>query len=140
MINAAQSTLFITSFVAYDVSGIVKALNAADARGVLITMLLESSQDQGGSINMDVIAMMKALVPSGSTLCLARRRATRSPMGGCMPKSRWPTDTVFYHQCQCERALPWSGTWRLAYSCPEAIPRMLDDHLRAVATKVVSPV
>jgi phosphatidylserine/phosphatidylglycerophosphate/cardiolipin synthase-like enzyme len=63
VINAASSTLFITSFVAYDVSSIVRALNAAQDRGVGVAMLLESSQDHGGSINIDVIGKMRALVP-----------------------------------------------------------------------------
>ena len=47
VINSAEQSLFITSFVAYDVSTIVKALNVAAERGVTITMLLESSQDHG---------------------------------------------------------------------------------------------
>jgi cardiolipin synthase A/B len=64
VINAAKVTLFITSFVAYDVSSIVKALNEASNRGVLISILLESSQDHGGSIIFDAIGKMKALVPS----------------------------------------------------------------------------
>src|SRR5690606_8167910 len=64
VINAADQTLFITSFVAYDVSTIVKALNAASDRGVAISMLLELSQDHGGSISFDAIGKMKALVPS----------------------------------------------------------------------------
>lgn len=64
VINAANSTLFITSFVAYDVTSIVKALNAANDRGVLVSMLLESSQDHGGSINIDVIGKMRTSVPS----------------------------------------------------------------------------
>lgn len=64
VINAAKSTLFITSFVAYDVSGIVKALKEACDRGVHVSMLLESSQDHGGSITIDVIGKMKALVPT----------------------------------------------------------------------------
>jgi cardiolipin synthase A/B len=63
VINSAEQSLFITSFVAYDMSTIVKALNAANARGVSITMLLESSQDHGGSINIDVIGKMRGLVP-----------------------------------------------------------------------------
>lgn len=63
VINSAEQSLFITSFVAYDVSTIVKALNAANDRGVSITMLLESSQDHGGSINIDVIGKMRGLVP-----------------------------------------------------------------------------
>lgn len=64
VINAAQTTLFISSFVAYDVSSIVKALNEAGARGVLISMLLELSQEHGGSISFDAIGKMKLLVPS----------------------------------------------------------------------------
>lgn len=64
VINAAKSTLFITSFVAYDVSGIVKALNEACHRGVQVSMLLESSLDHGGSITIDAIGKMKMLVPS----------------------------------------------------------------------------
>lgn len=64
VINAAKTSLFITSFVAYDVSSIVKALNEASAKGVLISMLLELSQEYGGSIGFDAIGKMKLLVPS----------------------------------------------------------------------------
>jgi len=64
VINAAEQTLFITSFVAYDVSTIVKALNAANKRGVVISMLLELSQDHGGSITFDAIGKMRSLVPA----------------------------------------------------------------------------
>lgn len=64
VINSAEQSLFITSFVAYDVSTIVKALNAANDRGVTISMLLELSQDHGGSITFDTISNMKLLVPS----------------------------------------------------------------------------
>jgi phosphatidylserine/phosphatidylglycerophosphate/cardiolipin synthase-like enzyme len=63
VINAAEHTLFMTSFVAYDVSTIVKALNAATERGVVISMLLELSQDHGGSISFDAIGKMRTLVP-----------------------------------------------------------------------------
>lgn len=63
VINAAKASLFVTSFVAYDVSNIVMALNAAIKRGVSICMLLESSQNHGGSIDIDVIRKMRALVP-----------------------------------------------------------------------------
>lgn len=64
VINAAEQTVFITSFVAYGVSTIVKALNAANDRGVAISMLLELSQDHGGSITFDAIGKMRALVPA----------------------------------------------------------------------------
>ena len=64
VINAAERTLLITSFVAHGVSTIVKALNAAAARGVTISMLLELSQDHGGSISFDAIGKMSVLVPT----------------------------------------------------------------------------
>lgn len=63
VINSAKETLFITSFVAYDVSSIVKALNTAFSRGVAVSMLLESSLGHGGSININVIGKMRSLVP-----------------------------------------------------------------------------
>jgi phosphatidylserine/phosphatidylglycerophosphate/cardiolipin synthase-like enzyme len=64
VISAAERTLFITSFVAYDVSMIVKALNAANERGVMISILLELSQDKGGSLTFDTIEKMRIQVPS----------------------------------------------------------------------------
>lgn len=64
VINSAEQSLFITSFVAYDVTTIVKALNAASDRGVVIKMLLELSQDYGGSITFDAIGKMSELVPN----------------------------------------------------------------------------
>ena len=63
VIGSARSTLFVTSFVAYDVSNIVAALNEASGRGVSISMLLESSREQGGSVTLDVIGKMRELVP-----------------------------------------------------------------------------
>jgi phosphatidylserine/phosphatidylglycerophosphate/cardiolipin synthase-like enzyme len=64
VIASARSTLFITSFVAYDISSIVAAFNAASGRGVSISMLLESSHEHGGSIGLDVIGKMRNLVPA----------------------------------------------------------------------------
>lgn len=66
VINAAQTSLFVTSFVAYDISSIVNALNEASNRGVSISMLLELSQDHGGSITFDALGKMKTLVPGAS--------------------------------------------------------------------------
>ena len=66
VINAAREHLFITSFVAYDITSIVKAMNEASDRGVAITMLLESASKEGGNISFDVIGKMKSLIPSAS--------------------------------------------------------------------------
>jgi len=63
VINAAKKELFITSFVTYDVANILTSLNKACNRGVVVSILLELSQDQGGSVSIDGIGRMKALVP-----------------------------------------------------------------------------
>jgi phosphatidylserine/phosphatidylglycerophosphate/cardiolipin synthase-like enzyme len=63
VINQAKSELFITSFVAYKVDSIIQALNSACGRGVQLCLLLESSVDDGGSIEIDVISKMKKMIP-----------------------------------------------------------------------------
>ena len=141
VINAAKSTLFITSFVAYDVSGIVKALNEACDRGVHVSMLLESSQDHGGSITIDVIGKMKALVPAARLYAWRDKvepfsdgrvhaKVAVADAGMCFITSA--NLTGFAMEKNMEAGVLISGG---------RIPRLLDDHLRSlVDTKVVSPV
>lgn len=66
VIGSAKHTLFIVSFVAYNASNVVKALNDASMRGVKISMLLESSKEHGGSLSFDAVGNMRALVPSAT--------------------------------------------------------------------------
>jgi cardiolipin synthase len=73
VIESAKKSLFITSFVAYDVSSIINALNAATARGVVVSMLLESSHDHGGSVSIDVIGKMRQLVPDAMLYAWVRK-------------------------------------------------------------------
>lgn len=64
VINQAKSDLIVTSFVAYKVESIIEALNNASKRSVKLILLLESSIEDGGSIEIDVIVKMKNAVPS----------------------------------------------------------------------------
>ena len=64
VIDAAESRLFITSFVAYDIASIMKALERAIERGVQVSMLLEASESHGGGVSIDAIAKMKAALPA----------------------------------------------------------------------------
>lgn len=66
LIHRAQTDLFLVSFVAYDVSSVVDALNAAAARGIDIRILLETSTSHGGSLSVDPIATMRRYVPSAT--------------------------------------------------------------------------
>ena len=64
VIDAAESRLFITSFVVYDIASIMKALKRAIERGAQVSMLLEASESRGGGVSIDAIAKMKAALPT----------------------------------------------------------------------------
>jgi cardiolipin synthase len=66
IIHHAQSDIFLVSFVAYDVSSVVDALNTAAARGIEVSVLLETSTSHGGSLSIDPIAIMRRCVPSAA--------------------------------------------------------------------------
>lgn len=141
VINAAEHTLVITSFVAYDVSTIVKALNAATERGVVLSMLLELSQDHGGSISFDALGNMGVLVPA-ARLYAWREKAEPFFDGRVHAKVAVADGRICFitsanltgHAMEknMEAGVLVSGG---------RIPRLLEDHLRAlIETKVVSPI
>ncbi|MFG0872304.1 DISARM system phospholipase D-like protein DrmC [Aeromonas media] len=141
VINAAERTLLITSFVAYDVSAIVKALNAANERGVVISMLLELSQDQGGSITFDAIAKMKALVPSAR---LYAWHDKADPFyGGSVHAKVAVADgrTCFITSANLTGHAMERNMEAGVLISGGHIPKQLHDHLRSlVDTKLVTPV
>lgn len=135
-----ERSLFITSFVAYDVSTIVKALNAANDRGVAISMLLELSQDHGGSITFDAIGKMRTLVPAAN-LYAWRDKADPFSDGRVHAKVAVADARMCFitsanltgHAMEknMEAGVLVSGG---------TIPKLLEDHLRSLTeTKVVSP-
>ncbi len=75
LIDHAKSDLFLVSFVAYDVSSVVDALNAAAGRGIKIQILLETSSNHGGSLSVDPIATMRTCVPSAELYAWTDRPA-----------------------------------------------------------------
>lgn len=139
VINVANSALFITSFVAYDVSSIVKALNAACERGVVISMLLESSQDHGGSINIDVIGKMRTLVPSAQ-LYAWRDKADAFSDGRVHAKVAVADgSTCFITSANLTRYAMDKNMEAGVLISGGRIPKLLDKHLRSlVDMKIVS--
>lgn len=63
VIDAAQHRLFITSYVAYDIESIARALKSAAERGVKIEFLMELSSAQGGKVSVDPIGNLRKIVP-----------------------------------------------------------------------------
>lgn len=139
VINAAEQTLFITSFVAYDVSTIVKALNAANDRGVVISMLLELSKGEGGNVKFDALGKMKTLVPAARLYAWREKDGEFS--GGSVHAKVAVADanicfitsanlTGFAMEKNMEAGVLIKGG---------PIPRMLAEHLRLLAeTEIIS--
>ena len=141
VINAAEQTLFITSFVAYDVSTIVKALNAANDRGVVISMLLELSQDHGGSISFDAIGKMSTLV-SAARLYSWRDKAAPFSDGRVHAKVAVADGKMcFITSANLTGHAMEQNMEAGVLLTGGQIPKLLLDHLQAlVDTKTVSPV
>lgn len=141
VIGAARQTLFITSFVAYDVSTIAKALNHVSERGVSISMLLESSQHHGGSISFDVIGKMRTLVPTAK-LYAWRERAAPFADGRVHAKVAVADgDVCFITSANLTGHAMEQNMEAGVLLAGGQIPKLLHDHLQAlVDTKTVSPV
>ena len=139
VINAASSELFVTSFVAYDVSSIVKAMNTACARGVVVSMLLESSQGHGGSINIDVIGKMRDLVPTAH-LYAWRDKDNEFSDGRVHAKVAVADgDTCFITSANLTGYAMERNMEAGVLITGGQIPRMLNDHLHSlVETRVIS--
>lgn len=63
VINSSKASLFIVSFVAYEVGSVTKALNDAIDRGVNVSILMEPAEVHGGHAKDDCFASMKYAVP-----------------------------------------------------------------------------
>lgn len=141
VIDAAKQTLFVTSFVVYDVSTIVKALNNASTRGVSISMLLESSQDHGGSISFDVIGKVLGLVPSAK-LYAWRGRVAPFVDGRVHAKVAVADGNVcFITSANLTGHAMEQNMEAGVLITGGQIPKLLQEHLQAlIDTKTVSPV
>jgi cardiolipin synthase A/B len=64
LIKGAKREIFIVSYVAHKYPSIVKALNEACQNGVIVKFLLEASLADGGSLDVDPVATMRAAVKS----------------------------------------------------------------------------
>lgn len=141
VINAAEQTLFITSFVAYDVSTIVKALNAANDRGVVISMLLELSQDHGGSITFDAIGNMRTLVPAARLYAWSDKADTFSDGRVHAKVAVADGRTCFITSANLTGHAMEKNMEAGVLISGGHISALLDRHLRSlVSTKVVCPV
>ncbi len=63
LIDEARDRLFLVSFVAYHVTGVIDALQRAIDRSVRVQVLLEQSIRHGGNVTVDSLAMLRRNLP-----------------------------------------------------------------------------
>jgi phosphatidylserine/phosphatidylglycerophosphate/cardiolipin synthase-like enzyme len=141
VINSARQSIFITSFVAYEVPIIVEALNATSDRGVCISILLELSRAHGGSVKFDVISKMRSQVPAAKLY--AWRDKADFFSGGCVHAKVAVADgkTCFITSANLTGHAMEKNIEAGILITGGYIPRLLDEHLISlVDTKLISPV
>ena len=68
VIDSALKKLFVVSYVFYNAQATIDAINRSIDRGVSVKILLESSEEQGGTLDMDGLNSMQSKVPGASLL------------------------------------------------------------------------
>ena len=63
VIDGAKRRLFLVSYVAYRIDGVLEALEKAVKRGVKVEVLMESTNEYGGRISMDSIELFRKTLP-----------------------------------------------------------------------------
>lgn len=63
LIAEARERLFLVSFVAYNVVGVIQALQRAIGRGVEVSVLVEQSTEHGGTVKVDSAEMLRRNLP-----------------------------------------------------------------------------
>ena len=69
LIDTAVDSLWIVSYVAYNIPNVLESLRLAISRGCTVKMLLEVAQDAGGTLDFDSLEIIREEIP-GSTILL----------------------------------------------------------------------
>ncbi|CAE6767193.1 Cardiolipin synthase A [Paraburkholderia domus] len=100
LINAARRSLFIVTFAAYKVDGLVSAIESAMARGVHVSFLLESREESAGKVTFDPAAALALSRLKGVATYvwpLARRpRSSQGQHGSLHAKFMLADDEVLF--------------------------------------------
>ncbi|MBS3910101.1 MAG: DISARM system phospholipase D-like protein DrmC [Actinobacteria bacterium] len=66
VIGAARRSLYLVSFVAYNIGAVVEAIRSAIDMGVKVDILLEASTSHGGTLDIDSVRMFSQQIPSAN--------------------------------------------------------------------------
>lgn len=66
LVDLAEKTLFVVSFVAIRADRVYEKISAAVARGVRVSLLTESSKEHGGQLDDDPINRLRRIIPGAT--------------------------------------------------------------------------
>jgi cardiolipin synthase len=140
VINGATWSLFLTSYVAYDIANVVRALNDATERGVQVHMLLERPRSDGGAISFDAMGRLRQAV-LGAHFFTWEDAGNAAAGGSVHAKVAVADDeTCFITSANLTGSAMERNMEAGVLIRGGELPRLLGSHLRAlVETKIVVP-
>ena len=142
LIDEARERLFLVSFVAYRVGGVLDALQRATGRGVRVQVLLEQSKEHGGTVTVDSIAMLRRHLPNAQLYEWDKAAADASSTASVHAKCAVADGAVAFvssanlSEAGMERNMELGILLRGG-----TVPGQLDRHLHAlITTKQLRPV
>jgi len=139
LISFAKHHLFLVSFVAYKAGNILDALTEAMLRNVEISILLESSKEQGGTVSADSFAALHKLLPAADLYSWSK---TKNPDSAAVhAKCAVADDTMAIISSANLTGKAMESNMELGtLTYGGTLPRQLSTHLNALITeKVILP-
>ena len=135
LIDEARGRLFLVSFVAYHVGGVIDALRRALERGVEVGILLEQSKEHGGNVTVDSIAMLRSHLPCVQLYEWDKATAAASPTASVHAKCAVADGAVaFVTSANLSDAAMERNMELGVFLRGGQVPGLLDRHLAALVT------
>jgi len=141
VIRSAVSSLFIVSFVSYDIESIKEAIKDAINRNVNVDILLESSLSHGGKVSIDSIDAFKKTFPTANIYAWnTNSKSTEQWNGAVHAKCAVADSTLaFITSANLTRAAMERNMELGVLVRGGSLPENLDKHLRSlIITNVIN--
>jgi phosphatidylserine/phosphatidylglycerophosphate/cardiolipin synthase-like enzyme len=137
VIQAARKDLFLVSFVAYEVPVIMEALSDAIGRGVKVSMLVESSDEHGGTLSVDSVRKMREALPGCAVYVWssAKKLATTGGHGSVHAKCSVADGRIAFITSANLTAAALERNMEMGVLVRgDRLPKQLHEHLQALVT------
>ena len=135
VIDEARGWLFLVSFVAYHVRSVIDALQQAIDRAVQVRVLFEQSQEHGGQVTVDSIAMLRRAVPNAQLYEWNKATGDASATASVHAKCAVADGTVAFVTSANLSGAAMERNMELGVLVRGGqVPRLLDRHLTALVT------